>query len=185
MDDRDGGQRGFPSTPFSPWSQSRSLSARHESSRWQTSLCRCDKRHRWDPRGVSQGSSVSSPRFGGKSRHVGVRACVQQDMCVLCEGWGSVFLGGRSLWFPVLSLQPSQGRSWRAGRLPVLLKGHQPNLRKASGFFRRLLPSPEPGPPGGRTWQREACARQGVKQEGRWAAGGLRPWPWPQTHPGL
>lgn len=43
---------------------------------------------------------------------------------------------------------------------------HQPHLQNASGSFRRLLPSPEPGPPG-HTWWREASAGPGDQAGGQ------------------
>lgn len=84
-------------------------------------------------------------------------------------------------------LQPSQRARVEAG-WPAILPSSQllpAKSRNASGSSCRLLPSPEPEPPGHTRRAEGGMCRTRGKAGGKVAASGLRPWPQPQTHPGL
>ena len=70
-----------------------------------------------------------------------MRACVQQDTCVCVRGWGSVFLAGRLLWFPVHPCDPLRGARVKPAGLPSSHHPncYQPNPRNAPGSSCRQL----------------------------------------------
>lgn len=92
----------------------------------------------------------------------------------VCEGWAAVFLVGRSLWFLVLSLRPSQGAmgqgrlAWRPSIIP-------PATKKIP----RRFPAPSAGSSPAPHWGHQGTPGAGRRVPAQGKAGGrahrLRP----------